>query len=168
MIGLLLLLMQAAQPPAAPRFYVYYALPGSAAWIYKSVFLDPPLMFSVDAAGQAHLSAYVVPGPQGPAGPKGSDATYAFGEGFLPISVPPYPMQVGLDTSFVAYRTSAPAGQGPCGPSVAIPGGVSQTTGTGAWGADKRGLFVCVQTAPGAAGSDPVWAWMNIPGVFAF
>lgn len=153
-LGLLLLLLQATPAPV-PSIFIYYALPGAANWTYKSVKLDPPLMFSVDATGQAHLSAYVVSGPMGPQGPPGKDAAYAFGLGFVTIDNPPYPKQVNIDTNYSAFRTDPPAGPGICTGLA-----VGQAASTRTWAADNTGIYMCVVNDDATG-----FIWMKVPGV---
>jgi hypothetical protein len=49
------------QTAPSPKLYIYYLIPGSSAYVWKSVAVDPPLLLTVDNLGQAHLGITLPP-----------------------------------------------------------------------------------------------------------
>lgn len=123
---------QTATPPASPKLYTYYLLPGALAYAWNSVTIDSPLAVTSDASGAAHLSMSAI-----------TSLNVQPGVGVLCVSQvngSVVTLQCDIDTAVVAYRVDPPTAPGPCNDPI-----TGKPYGSGAWASDGSHHFECAQ-----------------------
>lgn len=111
------------------QFYVNSALKGDAAYAYSTIRLDDPLSLYRDSNKNIHLTA--------------ATAKISAGKGITMAQSPNTPVQISVDSAFVAFLADPPTGPGKC------------DRGTGAWASDNSFFYFCV---PNVTGDGFVWS----------